>query len=209
MSVLYRSNSKEELYAEGEHIGVWDNFITPELCDKFIKYYEYRSAYAGKRNFSNKQDASVNFGTELAMRNEEELVLNNGESDDCLPQFMETFWNKCFPLYLNNHPFLSEGLSEFGFSMVKIQKTKPSEGYHVWHCEQGDLLSSRRVMFIVLYLNDVMEGGETEFIYQKTRVEPSKGRLILSPSSFTHTHRGNPPLSGEKYILTSWLEFNK
>jgi len=33
--------------------------------------------------------------------------------------------------------------------------------------------------------------------------------LILSPAAYTHMHRGNPPLSGPKYVLTSWLEFEK
>jgi len=58
-----------------------------------------------------------------------------------------------------------------------------------------------------LYLNDVEEGGETEFLYVKRRVSAKKGRFVLWPAGFTHTHRGNPPLSGEKYIMTGWVEF--
>jgi hypothetical protein len=61
-------------------------------------------------------------------------------------------------------------------------------------------------MLAILYLNDVDEGGETEFLYQSIRIKPKKGTLILCPGSFTHTHRGNPPLSGEKYIVTTWIE---
>jgi hypothetical protein len=62
-------------------------------------------------------------------------------------------------------------------------------------------------LFVIIYLNDVEDGGETEFIYQSTRVKPKKGTVVIAPSSFTHTHRGNPPLNGEKYIFTSWIEF--
>ena len=58
----------------------------------------------------------------------------------------------------------------------------------------------------MLYLNSVTEGGETEFLYQKRRIKPQQGRLVIFPAGFTHTHRGNPPLSGDKYILTSWVE---
>jgi hypothetical protein len=39
------------------------------------------------------------------------------------------------------------------------------------------------------------------------RIAPKMGTLVLFPASFTHTHRGNPPLSGEKYFITSWLQF--
>jgi len=56
-------------------------------------------------------------------------------------------------------------------------------------------------------LNDVEEGGETEFLYLKKRFKPIRDRLLIFPAGFTHTHRGNPPLSGDKYILTGWVEF--
>jgi len=59
------------------------------------------------------------------------------------------------------------------------------------------------------YLNDVEEGGETEFHYQDMKVKPKKGSLIIFPAGFTHTHKGNIPLSDEKYVVTSWLMYNK
>ena len=51
------------------------------------------------------------------------------------------------------------------------------------------------------------EGGETEFLYQSLRVSPKKGTVIIWPSGYYHTHRGNPPLSGVKYLATGWLEY--
>jgi hypothetical protein len=60
----------------------------------------------------------------------------------------------------------------------------------------------------MVYLNDVLDGGETEFLYQSRRVKPREGRVVIFPVQWTHTHRGNPPLSGEKYIATSWLHLN-
>ena len=58
-----------------------------------------------------------------------------------------------------------------------------------------------------MYLNDVEEGGETEFLYQSRRVKPKRGRLAIWPAQFTHMHRGNPPLSGDKYVITGWVEY--
>ena len=206
MSVLSRSNSKEEQYTQGEHVGVWDNFFTPELCNKFIAFYEYRSKIAFKRNDYTKQDSSVNIGTEEAMR---QIMVDSSMSDDFLPEFLNKFWGTCYPMYVEKHPHLTNAVSPLVMSTIKIQKTLPQEGYHVWHCEQANIETGRRMAFIILYLNDVESGGETEFLYQSARVEVSQGRLILSPASYTHMHRGNPPLSGPKYILTSWLEFEK
>ena len=78
-----------------------------------------------------------------------------------------------------------------------------------WHCEHGSITYGNRLLLAILYLNDVKEGGETEFLYQSLRVSPKQGTLLFCPSGFTHTHRGNPPLSGEKYIMNTWIEFTE
>lgn len=90
---------------------------------------------------------------------------------------------------------------------------KARGGYYHWHSEHfphpsdPGQKSLHRVLFWLLYLNDVDEGGETEFCYQGAKIKPRKGSLILSPCGFTHTHRGNVPLSHDKYILTSWAMY--
>jgi hypothetical protein len=56
-------------------------------------------------------------------------------------------------------------------------------------------------------LNDNFEAGETEFLYQQYRYKPKMGDVIIFPAAFTHTHRGNPPIGGTKYIITGWLEY--
>jgi hypothetical protein len=59
----------------------------------------------------------------------------------------------------------------------------------------------------MFYLNDVQEGGETEFYYQNLKSKPKQGTMVIAPAGFTHTHRGNKPISGDKYIFTSWILF--
>ena len=96
--------------------------------------------------------------------------------------------------------------SDLHFQPVKIQKSSPGQGYHAWHVEAGTSLSMiKRVLVYTIYLNDVEEGGETEFLHFSKRVKPKTGRIVIWPAGFPYVHRGNPPLSGEKYILTSWM----
>jgi hypothetical protein len=91
---------------------------------------------------------------------------------------------------------------------VKIQKTIPSQGYHVWHVEHGPgRENEKRILVYSIYLNTIEEGGETEFLYQSQRVKPVKGRIVIWSAGFPYVHRGNPPLSGEKYIVTSWINY--
>ena len=63
---------------------------------------------------------------------------------------------------------------------------------------------SRRQFVVQVYLNDDFDGGETEFLYQQRREQAVAGDVLIFPKTFTHTHRGNPPLGGTKYIATSW-----
>jgi hypothetical protein len=60
-----------------------------------------------------------------------------------------------------------------------------------------------------MYLNDVEEGGETEFHYIPKRVTAKKGRILMFPAEFTHTHRGNAPLSNDKYVIATWASITK
>ncbi|WP_306391691.1 2OG-Fe(II) oxygenase family protein [Telluria beijingensis] len=97
---------------------------------------------------------------------------------------------------------------------INLQKYRQaSGGYHHWHSEiypqNASCDSLHRVLLWMFYLNDVDEGGETEFLYQGRKIAPRKGRLVIAPAGFTHTHRGNVPISGDKYIATSWILYQR
>ena len=55
-------------------------------------------------------------------------------------------------------------------------------------------------------LNTVEEAG-TEFKFQNFKATAKKGKTLIWPTDFTHTHRGVISLSKEKYIITGWLSF--
>ena len=59
-----------------------------------------------------------------------------------------------------------------------------------------------------MYFNDINDSGETEFLYQKQKIKPKAGRVVIFPGSFTHLHRGNPPYQ-TKYIATGWIASNE
>ena len=97
---------------------------------------------------------------------------------------------------------------------INIQKYQQAKGgYPHWHSEQfpqiGHNEALHRVVLYMFYLNDVEEGGETEFFYQNRLIQPKKGTMVIAPAGFTHSHRGNVPQSGDKYIATSWIMFNR
>jgi hypothetical protein len=121
-------------------------------------------------------------------------------------QFNEVMWTQCYSNYVNNYGIL-KNFGPHNSYTYQVQKTEPGQGYHVWHCENSDRCYSNRILAWTLFLNDIEEGGETEFLFQHMRVKPKVGTLVIWPAGFTHTHRGNPPLSKTKYIATGWIEF--
>ncbi|NMP30404.1 2OG-Fe(II) oxygenase [Thalassotalea sp. M1531] len=104
--------------------------------------------------------------------------------------------------------------SIFSFDAINLQKYQQGEGnFGHWHSEHyphpsdPEQKSLHRVLLWLIYLNDVEEGGQTEFLYQQASIQPTTGSIVLSPCGFTHTHRGTTPISNDKYVLASWISY--
>ena len=97
---------------------------------------------------------------------------------------------------------------------INLQRYSAGEGgYPYWHCElfpkAADAETLHRHVLWTIYLNDGFDEGETEFFHQQRKIVPRTGSLLIAPTAFTHTHRGNRPLDGDKYIATSWVLFQR
>lgn len=200
-------NTEEQLrrvdYTLGNFIGIFKNAFTKEFCEQIIKQYEdmVESGHGQTRFDSENAARTWKDDTQVFADDIDYIPLRKGTKE-----FNELFWNKYFPIYEQEYSVLKTSGRHTNYSF-KIQKTKVGGGYHVWHYESANREHSSRLLTWILYLNDVHEGGETEFLYQHMRVKPEQGTLVIWPAAFTHTHRGNPPLSNEKYIVTGWTEF--
>jgi hypothetical protein len=185
---------------------MFDGFIPMELCDDYIKYFDDRdkAGFTSDRWTSQNQKSTVMEDAQLFLSNGD--FLTDVDAMIISQRFLKIFWEEMYAAYVKKFSVLTTHAPHKIYNL-KIQKTEPSQGYHVWHCENNTREYATRILVIILYLNDVEEGGETEFLYAKKRVQAKKGRVLLWPAGFPHTHRGNPPLSGEKYIMTGWVEF--
>jgi hypothetical protein len=97
---------------------------------------------------------------------------------------------------------------------INLQWYRAGEGgYPYWHCElypkDRSAETLHRHLLWTIYLNDDFSEGETEFLFQQRKVVPRTGSLLLAPTAFTHTHRGNRPQGGDKFIATSWIQFQR
>ena len=177
-----------------DFIGVYENILPKDLCEEVINFSQ--QVILGERDKDQSGDMIIkDLGSNIEHLNPE------------LAKKIHSFFiDTIFPLYSAKYNIFG-AIGPYHIPHFKLQKTLPTEGYHIWHCENNGWGVMQRVGVYTIYLNDVEEGGETEFLYQSVRVKPTQGTICIFPSGYTHLHRGNPPLSGEKWILTGWIEY--
>jgi hypothetical protein len=75
------------------------------------------------------------------------------------------------------------------------------------HVDVGDYNSARRFLVFFLYLNDVEVGGETSFPSLDLHIQPKCGSILVFPPLWMYPHEGRLPVSGDKYIVGSYLHY--
>ena len=146
-------------------IGIYDNYITKEECNKAIKLYEDQNKFNNTVNRIGFEKASV-----LQKQDQQYFAGSNN---------LNIWWESLKPMMFNfdlalKHYIENTGANNaygvpFHFTCLKIQKTLPTEGYHVWHIEHGKGFDNEARAFVFsIYLNDVKDGGKQNFyIFQK------------------------------------------
>ena len=180
-----------------------EGVFSKEYCLKAIEAFEKAASVGNviKRQSNEKMSTLSKDDTSLFL-----ITETDPTELGLIETFNIIFYNKVYSEYAEKFSILNECAPHVIYTH-KLQKTLPGGGYHIWHTENMSRSSCQRVLTYTLYLNDVEEGGETEFLYYGKRIKPTAGTVLLWPAGFTHVHRGNPPLSGEKYIMTGWMEY--
>lgn len=183
-----------------DFIGIYENALPKENCDFVIQEFEkHMSVNPSSINNGNKQFNSREMG-----RMDFAIFARKMEFD--ISRTINETLNKCLHIYTEEFFTLKDIRARS--EEIKIQKTPPRGGYHVWHCEVQTRMAMDRVLTWMIYLNDIPNNeGETEFLWQGIRVKPKVGTCVLWPAQFTHAHRGNPVYSCDKYIATGWYTY--
>ena len=90
--------------------------------------------------------------------------------------------------------------------LPQIQYYKAGEGYYFPHIDAESAVKSR-VLVYISYLNDVPDGGTIMVNNDGFTIHAEKGKTVLFPATFTHTHVGEISKKHEKYICTGWVEW--
>ena len=130
----------EKLVNINNFIGVYDNYITPEECNKAIELYENQNKFNNTINRIGFEKASI--------------LQKQDQQFFAAPHNINVWWESLKSMMINfdlawNHYVKNVGADDaygtpFHFTDLKIQKTLPTEGYHVWHIEKYCIVNGRR-----------------------------------------------------------------
>jgi len=171
-----------------------ENSLSNELCSEIIQLFE---------NNTDKYPGITGGGLNKSVKNTTDLVI---------PMY-DVKWKRIYKFILselqtNIKKYFSK-MSEFNYNdnltlnSIQVQKYNKGEGKYIYHDDARIYNGKCRKITFIWYLNNITDGGETEFTNFK--VKPEAGKLVLFPSSWVYPHRANVPISDDKYIMTGWL----
>jgi prolyl 4-hydroxylase len=177
-------------------IQIYDLVLEPELCSLLIQTFDNNST--NHEIIDNDKKPSFTQLNLTAISKESDSINNIHnlvilKTIEYKNKYYETIDSRVFP-EKNNFEY---------FRIKKYNNT--GEDLFDTHVDVMDHESSRRFVSFLYYLNDVETGGET--VFQGLTIQPKCGRLVIFPPMWMYPHRGNVPISDNKYILTTYLHY--
>lgn len=194
----------------GDLIYVQKNSLDRDFCNKLIEKFN---------SHSSKSKGVVGAGYRPETKQSIDLNITNVNGFDEEDSVISDVLSKAL---LNYHRYAKTVMNDaYGFGSVEdsgfqIQRTEPN-GFYSWHhdaltrlksADENSVTIQKRIITYIWYLNDVKENGYTEFI-DGTRIQPEAGTLVLFPAEEVYVHRGYPPKSEVKYLMTGWVWVEK
>jgi hypothetical protein len=177
-------------------IHIYDDVLDFTTCDALIQLFESNSdkhervELDKKPNFT-QFNLTANCEQTEQIKNIHNLVIS--KVFEYKKKYYEFVDYRCFP-------------TSHAFEQFRIKKYM-NDGNDMFdtHVDVTDHESSRRFLSFVWYLNDVNVGGET--VFSDLQIQPKTGRMVVFPPLWLFPHRGNRPISNEKYILSTYLHY--
>jgi hypothetical protein len=171
-------------------------YIDKSICKKLIDIFE--------KNKKLTEPGKTIKGNEKVIEREIKASTDLCITPSPIYEFYLVELQKCLNEYIKQYSYVNSLPSFRIVEDFNIQRYKKNEGFFKYHFERGGVSTMKRILVFMTYLNTVKDGGETEFLYQKTKVKAEEGLTLIWPSDWTHTHRGITSKSENKYIVTGW-----
>jgi hypothetical protein len=183
-----------------------ENSLSKELCHEIIDKYENEGECRTKgvtaQGFNPFVKNTLDF---TIFKNEKWEIIHKTLYQEIARNLQKYIDKNSFINDNNNNKIINGTL---WYDTFMVQRYTKCEGKYIYHEDfhvNND--ASYRVLTYLWYLNDVDEGGETEF-FGNFKIKPKAGKLVIFPAFWTYPHTGLIPISNDKYILTGWIYKN-
>jgi hypothetical protein len=192
------------------------NAISDDMCDHLIEYHTKMQNRGMSYDVDKKSDPRPFPDPDMDRIDitKSTNCLYEDHGDPKILKELNTVINKHFNVYgeqFNSEDFYLTDTwyvwPRSNYNVFQIQKYDKGVGhYQAWHIDKDYAWPFRNREYVYMfYLNDVDEGGETQFLYCDVSIKPVKGTLVYFPTNFPFVHRGKMPISNDKYIVTGWI----
>jgi prolyl 4-hydroxylase len=182
-------------------IGFW-NIKNDNLCKEIISFFE--------ENKILQKTGAMGSGRDFTKKKTTDITVKPSDLKDykykCFNNYIGELY-KCFIDYQHQWPFMKSLIKDVDIGSFNIQKYSKGDHFSIIHTERSSLKHSNRLFAWMTYLNNVKDGGATNFSHYGIRVKPEIGKTLIWPAEWTHAHSGEILNSGEKYIITGWMNF--
>lgn len=179
------------------------NFLSSEECDRVIslakeKTFEESVLY---ESTSDKMDKNV--------RNSRQTWLYDNENE-----FVKSISEKVATL--TNTPIENQEPSQVLNYQVGGKYDPHYDACWQGTCDRMNKNGGARYLTVLIYLNDVEEGGGTTFPNLNKTVKAEKGKAVIFQNTDSSEniikdslHGGNPVLQGEKWVINKWIHHRR
>lgn len=178
-------------------IVVLDNVLSDQECNKLIEF--------SKDNLKSSKISSSGEGEGNDIRTSSSMFFQGNENDILEKLEKRISAIMCIPI---EH---AEG--------IQILKYTPGQEYKAhfdFFNSASKAAKNNRISTLVIYLNDVEEGGETYFPKLNLSISPKKGSAVYFEYFYNNEdlneltlHGGAPVIKGEKWVATQWMRKQK
>ena len=180
-----------------------NNALSPDVCDEIILRFKRDERKAPGITTSGEVRPDLKKSVDLNISVIEEWKDIDQILFESLKRDINKYRDKMEKII--NIPLWSNKIKDDGYN---VKEYKPGD-YYNWHVDAYTHNDGwTRTIACIWYLNEVEEGGETEFAFGY-KVTPETGKLILFPATWNFPHRGLSPIKGNKYIITSFVSTNE
>ena len=192
-------------------IAIYDDGVDKAACQNIIDLVERHWIRLEEMQVLN--PGKMVGGVDQSIKNSTDMNISAAMGDELYSmgggwseQDMHAGLVKCVNHYVNQYPGLSQQcfpLQDMGY---QFQKYDVGYGKYDEHIDGGPFgRSFDRMLAVIVYLNDVDEGGETTFTRQELSVKPVAGRVLIFPCHWLYPHRGEISFDKDKYIITTFV----